>query len=246
MTSSKENEKELEEILKKTKSLSLSLKELSELYFKAKEKIFSREEITKTEVLIATNIFLNGYIKVGEYLFRKEMKDLTDEELETLLTLCDEASVNFDYLTELFFSGDDEKLSSVFSQERNEEKQEKIKSIRESAIKEKAKRKVQQENGDNSENKSKTDDNVNELLNESSKKRISELQKEVDFLRKKNKSKEADRLQKKVDKISNPEKNNPEKNNNSFSPSSFLAGVGIVLVIIGFIVFLVIRIRKKK
>jgi len=199
------NEKELEEILRKVKLPLSSLKEILELYFEAKKNIFSREEVTKTEVLIATNIFLNGYIKVGEYLFGKEMKDLTDEELEVLLTLCDQASVNFDYLTELFFSGDDEKLSSVFSQESNEEKQEKLGKIRKDTIKEKARRKVRQENGDNSENKSKTDDNANKLLNESSRKRVSELQKEVDFLRNKNKSKEADRLQKKIDR-SNPEK----------------------------------------
>ena len=123
------NEKELEEILKKTKSPSLSLKELSELYLKAKEKIFSREEITKTEVLIATNIFLNGYINVSECLSKKEVKDLADEELEILLTLCDEASVNFDYLTELFFSEDDEKLSSVFSQESIRRSKKKLKTL---------------------------------------------------------------------------------------------------------------------
>lgn len=239
------NEKELEEILKKTKSSSLSLKELSELYFRTKEKIFSREEITRTEVLIATNIFLNGYINVGEYLSGKEMKNLTDEELEVLLSLCDEASVNFNYLTELFFSGDDEKLSSVFSQESNEEKQKNIESVREDIVKEKARRKVQRENNGSSENnQSKIDGNVNELLNESLKKRTGKLQKEVVFLRSKNKSKEADKLQERINKIKNPEKN-PEKNPNFLSLNSLLIGFGLALVI-GFIVFLVIRARKNK
>jgi len=102
------------------------------------------------------------------------MQGLVDEELDLLLVLCEEASANFEYLTELFFSSNDERMSSVFTKENNEERQKSIQDLKESILKEKVERKLKQNNDD------KNDDyetKVSNLLNESFQKQIDELQK---------------------------------------------------------------------
>src|SRR6185369_11468640 len=94
----------LEEILRKIELPHSSIKEVSDLYFEAKKVFFGSEETGTIEGLIAINIFQKSYGFVYDYLINKGIETLTDKELDLLLVLCDEASANFEYLTELFSS----------------------------------------------------------------------------------------------------------------------------------------------
>lgn len=233
-------EKKLKEILRKIELPHSSIKELSELYFEAKKDIFGGEELGTTEGLIAVNIFLQGYSSTYEYCSSKGVGNLTDEDLDLLPILCDEASVNFEYLTEALH---------IFTKEESEEKQKQIKICRESVLREKSERKVKQNSNFRNNENNNYENEENSLLKESLQRRIDELQKRVDYLRSKNKKDEVNNLQKRIDEIKakdNPT-DNPTKDKNSFFLGSFFIGSGVVLVaiVIFLVVFNINKTRKK-
>ncbi|WNE40250.1 MAG: hypothetical protein GBAus27B_000317 [Mycoplasmataceae bacterium] len=172
---------------------------------------------------------MEGYAKVSTYLSKKTNADLTDQELETLLDLSAEASVNFDYLTQLFSDEKDGRMSNVFSSENNERRQEELKELREMIIREQVERKFRQNN--------------NDLLNKNSQMRIAELEKELNFLRSKGKTKKADRLQSRIDVLKkqdnseqSPKSSNPGNGNFPFSIIILLIILAILILFGGFLI----------
>jgi len=246
----------LEEILRKVELPHSSIKEVSDLYFEAKKDFFGDEETGTNEGLIAANIFQKSYGFVYEYLTSKGMETLTDEELDLLLIPRDEASANFEYLTEVFSSSSDARMSSLFTKEDNEENQKDIQSCREGVLEEKAKRKVRKDQqSQNNENKSEFESKVNNekknLQDESWRMKINELEKRIEDLRNKNKTAEANRLQSRVNEIKS--KNNPTSptsptKNIRFPAKNFLIGgvILIVVVVASIGLLLIIRMKGKK
>jgi len=241
----------LEEISRKVELPHSSIKEVSDLYFEAKNAFFGDEETGTSEGLIAANIFQKSYSFVYGYLTSKGMKILTDEELDLLLVLCDEASANFEYLTEVFSSSSNARMSSLFTKEDNEENQKDIQDCRERVLEEKAKRKVQQDQ-QNQNNKSKFEDKVNNekknFQDESWRIKISELEKRIENLKSKNKTADANRLQKRVNEIKKNSPTNPTnpKKDDSFPVRNFLIGGGIILLILMVPIGLVLAVKNNK
>lgn len=206
----------------------ISLKEINELWFKAKGIITDNiNNLDNNDFEVSVNIFNKGVEKVGDFFIKWLDKEIqpTDEELNLLEEAFNEASWAFNFLAI--------NAPNVFSPENSNEKwQEKIKENKKIISEEKAKReKIKDLQSQISSLQNKPSNSDNEA-------KIKDLQRQIEEL-KKNKPVPSPVPNPEVPRQSTSNNNN---NNNSLI-GIFCLGFGACLVLVlGYLVFL----KKKK